>query len=146
MAFATAHTGEGLRLHGLSAHGAHRNIAGPEPPAGGRASSLRLPLKSSEKPVSQPTLAMSTAQVRKGDIMAAQGDFTGAVAKYDLARKALEQNKYFFERFFSKNPMIFLFLLMTGRFEDAQELASQNYELALRQFAEKQKHGCHAGI
>ncbi len=84
--------------------------------------------------------SMSAALVIKGDILAAQGDFAGACQQYEIARASLVQNRYFFERFFSQNPMIIMSMLMTGRYGEADKFASQNYEIARRQFGEKNEN------
>jgi CHAT domain-containing protein/tetratricopeptide (TPR) repeat protein len=80
---------------------------------------------------------MGLARVTKGDILAAKEDYTGAMIQYDLARTGMKENKFLYERSFTQNSMMILSMLMTGRYDEALRLASQNYENSRKRFGEK---------
>ncbi len=86
---------------------------------------------------SQP---MGFARVTKGDILAATGDFVGAMSQYDLARTGMKENKFLYERSFIQDPAMVLSMLMTGRHENAWNLASQNYDNLRKRFGEKHEN------
>ncbi|MCG6535342.1 MAG: hypothetical protein L7F78_11775, partial [Syntrophales bacterium LBB04] len=60
-------------------------------------------------------------QVRSsyGALLAAKGDFKGALEQFDLIKTGLQENQYLYEKVFAKNPSLLLSLIMSGRTQEA---------------------------
>jgi len=69
-------------------------------------------------------------QVRSnyGALLAARGDFKGALEQFDLVKTGLQENQYLYEKVFAKNPSLLLSLIMTGRTQEAMDFITNNYE------------------
>lgn len=90
--------------------------------------------------VTEDTSLMGMARMFKGDNLAMMGDFAGAISQYNLAQKGMKDNRFLYEKTYLLNPAVLLSMVMTGRYEEAEKLASRNYELFRKRFGEQNEN------
>jgi len=78
------------------------------------------------------------AQVRVdyGGLLAAQGNFKGAMEQFDLVKAGMQGNRYLYEKRYARNESLLLSLIFTGRTEEAIGLIKDNYESFRNLFGE----------
>jgi CHAT domain-containing protein/tetratricopeptide (TPR) repeat protein len=78
-------------------------------------------------------------QVRSyyGNLLAALGDFPGALIQFDQIKTAMQENQYLYQKVYTKNPSFLLSLVMAGRPREALEIIAPNYERYKTVFGEK---------
>ena len=65
---------------------------------------------------------MIKAKVFAGDVLCTTYQFKEAMEQYDLAKKGVGNNRYFFRKHIAQNTSIIISLLKTGRLDEAMEL------------------------
>ena len=65
---------------------------------------------------------MIRARVFTGDVLCTKYEFKGAMEQYDLAKKGVGNNQYFFNKHIAQNTNIIISMLKTGRLDEAMEL------------------------
>ena len=68
---------------------------------------------------------MVRARLFDADVRFADGDFTAAMASYDLALTGMAGNPYFFKRYACRNPALIVCLIKSGRIAEAEDLIRQ---------------------
>ncbi len=63
-----------------------------------------------------------------GALLAAQGNFRGAMEQFDLVKTGMRENQYLYEKEYAKNPSLLLSLICTGRAEEAMSFITNSYE------------------
>ena len=98
---------------------------------------LRI-LQTAGVPADSRTMAL--ARMTKGDVLALTDDYKNAMSEYDLARTSMKENKFLYERTFMQNPTMLLTVLMAGRHQEAEELASMYFEKFRTRFGDKHEN------
>ena len=75
-------------------------------------------------------------RVTYGALLAAQGNFRGAMEQFELVKTGMRENHYLYEKEYAKNPSLLLSLIFTGRAEEAMGLITNNYEKLRNVFGE----------
>ncbi|MBL6970571.1 MAG: CHAT domain-containing protein [Desulfobacterales bacterium] len=70
---------------------------------------------------------MGQARMKLGDVLTVQCEYAEAMKEFDQARKGMQENQYFYEARFARNPLLILSLLMTHRTEEAMKIISTVY-------------------
>jgi CHAT domain-containing protein len=77
---------------------------------------------------------MGRTRMQYGNILVDQEKYSEAINVYVLAKKALANNQYLFEKTFAHNPNLMLCLLKTGRINEALQLISPTYNIYIKNF------------
>jgi CHAT domain-containing protein len=78
--------------------------------------------------ISSDSLFMGQFRTHLGNILTDRYLYVEAMKQYDLAKESLRQNKYLYQKVFTRNPSLVLSLLKTNRVQEAIILISINYE------------------
>ncbi|MBM4271649.1 MAG: CHAT domain-containing protein [Deltaproteobacteria bacterium] len=87
--------------------------------------------------ISSDSGSMGDSRMLLGSILAARGNFTGAITQFELALKGVKEEDFLYKRRFLGNPDFILALLMTGHHERALTILNNTYTKAAQRFGEK---------
>ncbi len=73
--------------------------------------------------------SMGSSRMFLGNILAAQHDYENAMKQYDLSRESLKENRYLYEKLFTRNRNLILALIKNGRIDEAQRNIKNAYAL-----------------
>ncbi len=78
----------------------------------------------------------SQARFSLGRTLVSQRDFVEAMKQFDIVKKRMLKDQYFYKTVVARNPYLMLSLLKTGRAEEAMRLISSAYDVKKKSFGE----------